>query len=158
MKRVLTLIMVLAVGVSMAACAAQPENEVVVNPAADLTVDEIITNITTDVGIEMATMNTPLDSENFSWFMFTDYIEGIEAVSSDAMINAVAHSVVLARVPEGTDIEALKSEIEEKADPRKWICVAAEKTEVAVHGDLILLVMSSEEVVDAVVANFEALE
>lgn len=158
MKKLLTLMMVLAIGVSMAACATEGQVEPEQNPGADLTVEEIITEITTDAGIEMATMNTPLDSENFSWFMFIDHIEGIEAVSADAMINAVAHSVVLARVPEGSDIEAMKAEIEEKADPRKWICVEAEKVEVAVRGDLVLLVMSSEEVVDAVVANFEALE
>jgi hypothetical protein len=158
MKKLLTLMIVLAIGVSMAACATEGQAEPEQNPGADLTVEEIITEITTDAGIEMATMNTPLDSENFSWFMFIDHIEGIEAVSADAMINAVAHSVVLARVPEGSDIEAMKAEIEEKADPRKWICVEAEKVEVAVRGDLVLLVMSSEEVVDAVVANFEALE
>ncbi|MBM7561183.1 hypothetical protein [Fusibacter tunisiensis] len=157
MKKLVTLSAVLAIGLSMMACASETGNAVE-NPGSDLSVDEIITEITEDAGIETATMNTPLTEENFSWFMFADYVEGTEAVSADAMINAVAHSVVLARVPEDSDVEALKAEIEEKADPRKWICVEAQKIEVVVRGNLILLVMSSEEVVDAVVANFEALE
>lgn len=128
------------------------------SPATGKSVEEVISIITEDAGIEMQTMITPLDEENFSWFMFVDPVQGAQAVAADAMMSSVAHSVVLARMPDGTDMEALKQQVMDKADPRKWICVGAEKTMVEVHGDLILLVMSTEEVAEAVVDHFMNLE
>jgi len=93
----------------------------------------------------------------FPAFTFIDYIEGAEAVISEGMISAIAHSVVLVRVPEGTDAADVAAQIEANADPRKWICVEAEKTVVSQHGSLVLLVMSSEATATAIAANFDAL-
>ncbi|HAS74397.1 MAG TPA: hypothetical protein DCS67_09660 [Clostridiales bacterium UBA8960] len=160
MKKWILLMVVSVMVFSLAGCSAtegKTDNNVM-NPAADKTVEEIAGMITADAGIEVQTMITPLDEESFSWFMFIDAIEGAEAVSADAMISSVAHSVVVVRLPEGTDAVAVAKEIEEKADPRKWICVEAEKTVVKVNGNLVLLVMSTEEVADAVTVNFENLK
>ena len=61
-------------------------------------------------------------------------------------------------MPEGAENgDAIRDEIEEKADPRKWVCVEAEKTAVIRRGNLILLAMADSGVVDAVTANFMAL-
>ena len=160
MKKWILLMVVSVMLFSLAGCSAtegKTDNNVM-NPAADKSVEEIAGMITADAGIEVQTMITPLDEESFSWFLFIDAIEGAEAVSADAMISSVAHSVVVVRLPEGTDADAVAKEIEEKADPRKWICVGAEKTVVKVNGNLVLLVMSTEEVADAVVVNFENLK
>ncbi len=48
------------------------------------------------------------------------------------------------RVSNGTDVEALKAEIREKADPRKWICVEVDPSDVRVEsvGNLVLLIMA----------------
>ena len=98
-----------------------------------------------------------LTSENFSSYLFIDYIEGSEALASEALINAVPHSAVLLKLPEGADIDSIASQIEEKADPRKWICVEAEKTIVRTGDGVILLVMSSTGTAEAIAANFDAL-
>ena len=98
-----------------------------------------------------------LTSENFDFYSFTDYVDGYEGLASDAMINAIAHSVVLVRVPDGTDVEAVRADIEANATPAKWVCVTAEKTTVSANGNLILLVMSSAATADAITANFLAL-
>ena len=160
MKKIVSMLLMGIMIFSLVGCGAAEGNEEVVkvNPAADKTVEEIATMITEDAGIEAATMLTPLDAETFSWFLFIDAIEGAEAVAADAMMSAVAHSVVVVRLPEGTDANEVAKQIEEKADPRKWICVEAEKTVVKVNGDLVLLVMSSSDVADAVASNFENLK
>ena len=101
--------------------------------------------------------DVPLDSTNFEFYAFIPYQDGYAGLASDAMINAVAHSVVLVEVPDGTDVQSVADSIEANANPNKWICVSAEKTAVAVNGNLILLVMSSTSTCDAIVANFEAL-
>lgn len=160
MKKIVSMLLMGIMIFSLVGCSpAEGKEEVVkVNPAADKTVEEIATMITEDAGIEAGTMLTPLDAETFSWFLFIDAIEGAEAVAADAMMSAVAHSVVVVRLPEGTDANEVAKQIEEKADPRKWICVEAEKTVVKVNGDLVLLVMSSSDVADAVASNFENLK
>lgn len=160
MKKMMIMMVAVVMVLSLAGCSASEgkSDVAVLNPAADKTVEEILGMITEDAGIEAQTMVTPLDEETFSWFLFIDAIEGAEAASADAMISAVAHSVVLVRLPEGADAEAVAKEIEEKADPRKWICVEAEKTIVKTNGNLVLLVMSTEDVADAVASNFEGLK
>ena len=62
-----------------------------------------------------------LNDENFESFLFIPKVEGAKALPAKGMISAIAHSAVLLRVPDGTDVDALVTEIEENANPRKWI-------------------------------------
>jgi len=98
-----------------------------------------------------------LDDEMFSFFTFIDRPEGAVAMTADAAIGSIAHSVVVVKVPEGVDAATVAADIEANADPRKWICVEAEKVIVSYHEDTILLVMSAEATADAIAANFDAL-
>lgn len=102
-----------------------------------------------------ATGDVQLNAENFKYYAFVDYKDGYEGLASDALISAIAHSVVLVRTDDGA--AELASQIESAADPAKWICVTAEKTIVRRKGNLILLVMSTEELADAIAANFDKL-
>ncbi len=97
------------------------------------------------------------DAETFEWITFAKYVEGYEAAVSEPMMSSIAHSVVLVRVPEGTDVESVRAEIEGNCDPRKWVCVEAEKVAVIANNNTILLVMSSAALTDIVTANFNAL-
>ncbi|MCI8525587.1 MAG: hypothetical protein HFF17_06615 [Oscillospiraceae bacterium] len=161
MKRLFALLCVLALAVSLAACGKEEENA----PAAsggyaveemDLTeaMEAILKDVPNLPDYEIA----ELTEENFEFFAFLPYAEGVQGVTADALINAMPHSVVLVRVAGGTE-EAEKAEetIRSSADPRKWICVGAEKTVVRRYGDTILLVMSQAETANAILQNFDAL-
>lgn len=89
---------------------------------------------------------TEVTSENLSYYLGVESLDFKEALASEPMINAIPHSVVLVRVNDGVDIEKTKTEIKEKVDPRKWICVEVEKDNVIVDsiGDLIVLIMDNE--------------
>ena len=113
--------------------------------------------ILTDVGELPVLGEMPLDSENFQYFAFCEYQEGLEGLASEAMMGSIAHSVVLVKVPEGISASAIAEEIETNVDPRKWICVEAEKTIVSVKGDIVLLVMTQEATANAINDNFLAL-
>lgn len=114
-----------------------------------------ITALTEGVTPEMATMVMPVPAENYNYQLFIDYIEGSNAVSSDAMMSAQAHSVVLLQLPEDADAEAVAEEIRTNMDPRKWICVEAEAADVLVSGQYVLLVMTNQADFDTISANFE---
>ena len=57
---------------------------------------------------------------------------------------SIAHSVVLVRLKDGSDVEKVKTTIKEKVDPRKWICVAAENVVVKSKGNLVILIMVND--------------
>lgn len=98
-----------------------------------------------------------LAGDSYPYMLFIDQPEGASAVSADAMIGSIAHSVVLMRLSDGSDVEGIAKQVKDNADPRKWICVEAEKTIVKTNGNLVLLVMSDTATADAIAANFDAL-
>lgn len=102
--------------------------------------------------------NVELTADNAESFVGVPASDFKEGLASDAMINAIAHSVCLLRAEDAAAAEELAKAVEENADPRKWICVEAEKKVVEQRGDLVLLVMSGTDLADQIVANFQALE
>lgn len=84
--------------------------------------------------------------ENLSYYLGVEKLDYKEALASESMVGSTAHSVVLVRMKENTDIEKAKKEIKEKVDPRKWICVGVEEKNVIVdsYGDIIVLIMNDE--------------
>lgn len=66
-------------------------------------------------------------------------------VASEPMMSSQAYSFVLAKVKDGVDADKVAKEMSEKVNPAKWICVSAEKVYATSSGDIVCLVMSSEE-------------
>ncbi len=116
--------------------------------------NEIMASILTGMGETPALGEIPLDAENFEFFAFAPYVEGVEALVSEPMMGSFAHSVVLVRLPDGADVEGFANQVRANANPRKWICVEAEKVKVSTKGNLVLLVMSSASNVDIISSNF----
>lgn len=140
---------------SLAACGSKKDETT--DPLADKSLTEVMDSILTDVTDLPMAANVDLDKDNFASYAFTPWADGYEGLASEAQIGSIAHSVVLIRVPEGTDAAAVAAEIEQNANPRKWICVEAEKTAVMHSGRTILLVMSFETTADAILDNFAKL-
>lgn len=137
----------------------EPSQEPSTEPSADtsteLALSELMESILADVmdlpGYEMLDVT----EERFIGFLGIDYVDGYEAVSADALISPVAHSVVLLRVPEGTDVAAVAASVEANANVNKWICAFAEIKIVKYHENTILLVMSYEGTAEAIAENFD---
>ncbi len=66
-------------------------------------------------------------------------------VVSEPPISSQAFSAVAVKVKAGSDIEAMKKEMLENINVRKWICVTAEKVYVTNNGDVIFLVMADSD-------------
>ena len=150
-KKIVLILLALLVALSAVACGKSAKD-----PFEGKTIEESMDMILEGVETPDA-MSMVLTQEDTPYFMFTQLPEGAEAVVSEGMINAIAHSVVLMRVAEGTDAAAIAAEVEANADPRKWICVEAEKKVVLQEGNTILLVMSNAACADAIAANYTAL-
>ncbi|MGN1001641.1 MAG: hypothetical protein ACI4PC_02630 [Oscillospiraceae bacterium] len=159
MKKLVCALLALTLVFSLAACgssASSGENSQTY-PGDGMSVTEIKDKVLE--GLEDLPMLGDIepDAESFEYYTFVPYQEGVECIVSEAMISAIAHSMVILRAPDAETAQTLAQEIETNANPAKWICVEAEKTIVSVHGSTILLVMSSEKNADAIAANFDAL-
>lgn len=160
MKKILCLVLAFAMALSLAACGGNIEPEA---PAFELTgtLEEIAEKIyenetaTDEMSIMPATEIALDDIDGLTYNLGVASADAIErAVISEPMIGSIAYSLALVKAKEGADIDALKNEILNGVNYRKWLCVAAEKIAVASCGDVILMIMASEEIVDAVVAGF----
>ncbi len=99
--------------------------------------------------------NVIIPADQYPYYLFIDYIDGSIAASASAMIGSIAHSVVLLKLPADADVATVAADIEANMDPRKWICVEAEATLVKTSGQYVLMAMSSQDIVDAISANFD---
>lgn len=123
--------------------------------------EDIMTKVYGDIPsnqLPMMLSNIEITSENQEYYLGTNDITYKEALASESMVGSIAHSVVLVRTKEGADVEKIKETIKDKVNPRKWICVEAEKVYVESKGDLIILIMSNKDLADKIKTNFENLK
>lgn len=133
----------------------KPSEKPAEKPATDnRALSTIMAEITTDLGEMPMIGEIEADKESFEFYTFVPYVEGAEAYISEPMMGSFAHSVVLVRLPEGQNVNDFASKVKANADPRKWICVEAEAVKVSTKGNLVLLVMSSEERVNKITSKF----
>ncbi len=172
MKKIIAIILALAAILSFAACGNNADNETTTQapettqaPATELagTLEEITEQIiekttTIEMMLAPATEVDFSDVEVAKTFIGVDPTDKIErAVFKEPMIGSIAFSLCLIDAKDGVDIEALKQEILDGVNFRKWICVAAEKVLVTNCGDKIMMVMSTQEIVDDVYNAFNAI-
>ena len=111
------------------------------------------------VGPAMAVELTDVDA--LYAYLGLESAEGIaEATWSESMIGAQPYSLVLAKVSEGADMEAIKNAMFNGINTRKWICVNANELRVVSSADVIMLVMAGSEfapgLADSMVEAFKA--
>lgn len=123
--------------------------------------EELMDKVYVDIAEEdrpMMLTNIEINEENVEYYLGTSDIEFEEAMASESGIGSIAHSVVLVRVSDNADVEAIKTKIKESVNPRKWLCVEAETVEVENKGNLIILIMSSEQNAEKIENSFEKLK
>ena len=60
------------------------------------------------------------------------------------MMNAKPYELILLRLDENADVEAVKAQIKENANPAKWVCVVAEEVVVENIDNIVLFLMTNE--------------
>lgn len=125
-----------------------------VKPVIDISTAENLEAVVTEVNekakLELASLATTVvdvtDADSVKYFTGLGSNKNVEhVVVSEPMMSSQAYSFVLVKVSDDADVEAMKKEMLENIDTRKWICVEAEKVYITNHSNLICLVMSSEE-------------
>ena len=148
MKKLIPLFLVVLV--MLTGCTGKGSDD---NGSSNATMPEIITQLYKGVDAT-AYEAIELTEENFEYYAYIPYADDLTGYQADALINAVPHSLVLVRSENG-DAADLAQKMLDNADARKWICVAADVKQTAYTEHYVILVMSSAEIVEGVLANFE---
>ena len=98
------------------------------------------------------------DAEQFKFATGLSSSEGVEyAIMSEPMMSSQAYSLILMKVVDGVDANQIAKTMSESIDTRKWICVTAEKLYATNSGNVVCLVMASEEWARPVYENFKTI-
>ena len=99
--------------------------------------------------MQFPTIVAPIDMEDE--FAFNGYtgLESkehvVEASFCEAAMGSQAFSLVLVKVDDAANAEAIAKGIQEKVNPRKWICVNADDLMVVATGEYVLLAMMDSQ-------------
>ena len=122
--------------------------------------EDIMTKIYAGISednLPMGLSNMEVNSENVESFIGTTNVKYTEALANESMVGSIAHSVVLVRLDDSQDPVTAVEEIKNNVNPRKWICVEASNVVVKNKGNLVVLIMSNEELAPKLEANFDNL-
>lgn len=158
LKRTVCALLAFCVSLSLAACGnTSSGGEQSAFPGDEMTVAEIKDKVLEGLDDLPALGDIEPDADSFEYYAFVPYQEGVECIVSEALANAVAHSMVILRTPDDGTARSMAEQMKANANPAKWLCVEAEKTIVSVHGSTVLLIMSSESNADDIATAFDAL-
>ncbi len=99
-----------------------------------------------------------INSSTESWKSFTGLSDSSNVeftVVSEPLMNAQAYSLVVLKVKDTSKIEDMKQEMYDNINMAKWICVSAEKLYITNSGDIIFMVMASDEWATPVYEKFK---
>lgn len=172
MKKVLIAVLVIAVLVVVGIFVIKPilekadntvaevKSNLVLNTAEDNTnfVNKLYEGNENLFGSLMTQAIDPADNDLVASFTGLENANDVQfCVASEPMMSSQAYSLVIVKVKEGVDANSLAKTMNENINMRKWICVEAEKAYTTSSGDIICLVMSSEEMAKPVFDKFKEL-
>ena len=119
--------------------------------------NELITTANIQI---MAPNSAPIEQElSEAWLGLNSGDFGTYVVESDiyeSMISPANQSFCLIKVNDTSKVEDFKKEIFDNCNPRKWVCMSAERVIVLISGEYIMLAMASQDSCNALIPAFEA--
>lgn len=98
------------------------------------------------------------DDETVKYITGLDNGKDLEfVVVSEPMMSSQAYSLILAKVKDGVNANDIAKSIHEKVDARKWVCVTAEKVYATSSNDIVMVIMSSEEMAKPIYEKFKTI-
>ena len=107
--------------------------------------------------IELMLGTMPINTEDADDLMYNaglasaDHV--VEAVRSESMFGSQAYSLVVVKVDDAANAQAIADTMYDNIDQRKWICVEAGDKMVATYGDLAMLIMVDVEYAEVISAQ-----
>ncbi len=132
------------------------ENEYeTIDPSEDgLFLESLFEGYTTSMLNSYGFMIRQLQEEEYDYYLYTPYVDGMRATICDPYIMHDATSLILLTVPDGINVPELSEQILHNVDERRLICCIYESISVAYAQNTILLAMCSEALARHVLKQF----
>ncbi len=144
MKKLIAMMLVLALAVSMVACGNKEAASADKTPLAG-TMEENALKIMEIAPVEFMGGCIPVDLTDADAVWYFTGLSSAEKITDaavyESMMGSQAFSLILARVADAADAEAVAKEMTDNIDTRKWVCVGADEKIVAGYGDTVMLIM-----------------
>lgn len=136
------------------------DNQVVETPTNDVSGDivKLMTNANVMVNAPYQDYIPAEMAESYVGLTQEEYEANIEeGVFFESMMSPANQSYCLLKVKEGADVAALQQKVFDNANPRKWICMTADRVLVMADDSYIMLAMGTQEACDALKTEFATL-
>ena len=165
MKKIMILLLTVAMALSLAACGTTASNESgaptesSTSQSAPLTesTEQIIADIYAQKKVDLDLSTLPVDlTDEYAVEHDLGLKDGSvikEASVSEPDITAQAYSLVVARVNDASKTEEIAKEMANGINQSKWVCVTADDMKVMTKGDVIVLFMVDSEFSDTVTSD-----
>ena len=100
-------------------------------------------------------INVKNTNEVVSYTGLTDGDDIEVLVVSEPTMSSQAYLALVIKAKNNVDVEKLKEEIYENIDMNRWICVSADKLYITNNGNIIFLVMASDDYAKPVYEGFK---
>lgn len=156
MKKIIVLLLALSMALTFVACGNQTNTPGGID---SIPLDQMLTLFCdmTDLELGSFCQRQEITPETAGFIIgaeeFTGEFESAQALAPLMITNPFV--LVVFRLAEGADTAAFATELKEKADPAKWICVVAEAVETRVSGRTVLFFMSPQNYVEPITKAFD---
>lgn len=153
MKKLYTVLCALLI-LTLAACSGSAQPSANIEGSLEDIMEKVYENADTEAP---GVWNIEITDENREYYFGGAEFDYKEAISSDAMVNAVPHSICLIRLNSADDAKDAVEKLKANANPRKWICVEVSEDDVVADsiGDLVIFIMAENS--GAYLDGFKAL-
>ncbi len=116
------------------------------DPLGELSLKEIYDDFISEVEAELPSLTeTAVNRDNFEYYFGVKKTSDVtETFVSEPGIGSIPFGISLLRVKDGVDADKLAGQMKSGINPRRWVCVEASYAEVAVRGNVILLVLDGD--------------
>lgn len=127
------------------------ENENIQSNVEEVNVEELINKIYSNVP-EETLPELQMEKMELNDLDIVEYATGLASIEnieeiyrSEPMMSSQAYSLIVVKLKDSSNAEKIQTEMMNNVNPRKWICVTAEKICSISKGNIVALVMASDE-------------
>lgn len=142
MKRFFAIVLALFMLTGLVACTKNENNSIPTTPEL---IKAVYKKYPIGISVSTEKIDTTKSADTIAYVASVTSVDKVSEIYVSApTMTPPAYEMVVVRVKDAADAEAMAKEILKNADPCKWICVCADKVRVVACGDTIMMVMSSD--------------
>ena len=157
-KNIIIGIIILVIIIVLGLVFLRPNTSTTLETKEDIT--KMINTLYKNADVELPALETTTiditdtyELESYTGLTSNENIE--EVIVSAPLMNAIAYNLAVIKVKDNANVETIKQEILDNINMNRWICVSADKLYITNNGNVIFLIMGTDEDIKPVYNQFK---